>query len=191
MKSVSTVSVAVVFLASVIILAHLFAPIEYDWRLNTVSDLGAQQYKNAWLMRIGFIGFGVLLSTALLCSFIHTDEKNYSDLLIVAYALSILLSGFFSTAPFVETATFSIGEDKWHSLFAQIAGIAFSFGILWHLLIYSDPDQKIIHFAFLILVIGFSALVGLSKNGLIPIGLGSIQRGLYVVSYIWLLFRYR
>jgi len=171
--------------------AHLIAPIEYDWRLNTISDLGAQQYKNAWLMRLGFMGFGVLLSTALLGPFLNAEEKNYSDLLIVVYAISILLSGFFSTAPFIETSTFSISEDKWHSLFAQIAGIAFSFGILWHLLVYSDPNQKIINFAFLILVIGCSALVGLSKNGLIPLGLGLIQRGLYVISFIWLLFRYR
>ncbi len=33
-----------------------------------------------------------------------------------------------------------------------------------------------INLAFLNLVIGFSALVGLSKNGLIPIGLGIFQR---------------
>ena len=191
MKSMITVDVAVIFFVAIIILAHFFAPIEYDWKLNTISDLGAQQYKNAWLMRMGFIGFGVLLSTALLWPFIITDEKNYSDLLIAIYALSILLSGFFSTAPFIETSTFSIGEDKWHSLFAQIAGIAFSFGILWHLLVYSNPNQKIVNFVFLLLVIGFSALVGLSKNELISIGFGLIQRGLYAVSFIWLLFRYR
>ena len=83
MKSVITVNVAVIFFVAIIILAHFFAPIEYDWKLNTISDLGAQQYKNAWLMRMGFIGFGVLLSTALLWSFIHAEEKNYSDLLIV------------------------------------------------------------------------------------------------------------
>lgn len=191
MKSMITVNVAVIFFATIIILAHFLTPFEYDWRLNTISDLGAQQYKNAWLMRIGFIGFGVLLSTALLWSFIHADEKNYSDFLIVVYALSILLSGIFSTAPFIETSTFSISEDKWHSLFAQFAGITFSFGILWHLLVYSNPNQKFINFVFLVLVIGFSALVGLSKNGLISIGLGLIQRGLYVISFIWLLFRYR
>ena len=155
-KTMITVDVAVIFFVVIIILAHFFAPFKYDWRLNTISDLGAQQYENAWVMRMGFIGFGVLLSTA----------------------------------PFIETSTFSIGEDKWHSLFAQIAGIAFSFGILCHLLLYSNPNQKIINFVFLILVIGFSALVGLSKNGLIPIGLGLIQRGLYVISFIWLLFRY-
>ncbi len=186
-----TVNAAVIFFAVIITLAHFFAPSEYDWMLNTISDLGSQRYKNAWLMRIGFIGFGVLLSIAVLWSFIHTEEKNYSDLLIVVYALSILLSGVFSAAPFTDFSTFSIGEDKLHSLFAQIAGIAFSFGILWHLLVYSNPNQKMINFVFLTLIISFSALVGLSKKGLITIGLGLIQRMLYVISFVWLLFRYR
>ena len=57
----NTVNVAVVFFTSITILAHLFAQIEYEWKLNLLRYLGAQQYKNAWLMRIGFIGFGVLL----------------------------------------------------------------------------------------------------------------------------------
>lgn len=191
MKSVVTVHAAVIFFVVIILLAHIFAPTEYNWKFNTISDLGAQHYKNAWLMRVGFIGFGFLLSIALLWSFAHAERKNYSDLLIAVYALSVLLSGIFSTAPFVETKAFSISEDKYHSLFAQVAGIAFSFGILWHLLVYSNPNEKFIHFVFLLFVIGFSALVGLSKNGLIPIGLGLVQRGLYVISFIWLLFRYR
>jgi len=191
MKSVITVNVAVAFFTVTIVLAHFFAPSEYNWMLNTISDLGSQQYKNAWLMRIGFIGFGVLLSTALLSSFIHAEEKNYSDLLIVVYALNVLMSGIFSTAPFTYSLTFSTGEDKLHSLFAQIAGIAFSFGILWHLSVYSNPNQKIINFVFFTLVIGFSALVGLSKKSVITIGLGLLQRGLYLVSFIRLLFRYR
>ena len=191
MKSVLTVEAAVIFFVAIILLAHFFAPVEYDWKLNTISDLGAQQYKNAWLMPIGFIGFGILLSAALLWSFMHSEQKNYSDLLIITYALSILMTGIFSTAPFIETSSFSTSEDNWHSFFAQLAGFALSFGILWHMLIYSTPNQKIINFVFLILIIGFSALVGLSKNEVIPTGLGLIQRGLYFISFVWLIFRYR
>jgi len=182
---------AVIFVVVIILIAQIIAPIEYNWKINTISDLGAQQYKNAWLMRVGFIGFGVLLSVSILWSFVHAEFRNYSDLLIVVYALGILMSGFFSTAPFIEAESFSISGDKFHSLFAQIAGIALSFGIFWHLLVYSSPNQKLFHFVFLILVIGFSALVGLSKNEVISIGLGLIQRGLWLISFTWLLFRYR
>lgn len=186
-----TVSMAVFFFAAMIVLAHFFAPSEYNWRLNTISDLAAQQYQNAWLMRIGLIGFGLILTTAILWRLLHAEEKNYADLLMIVYGLSVLMSGVFSTAPFTNTSTCSIVEDKWHSLFAQVAGIAFSCGILGHLLFYSNPNQKSINFIFFILVIGCSSLVGLSKKGLFPIQLGLAQRGLYVISFIWLLWRYR
>ena len=186
-----SVNSAVVFFVITIILAHSFAPIEYDWKQNTISDLGAQQYKNAWIMRVGFIGFGLLLCAALFRSSNSSDYRNYSDLLIAIYAICILLTGFFSTAPFLGTSSFSIQEDKWHSVFAQVAGIAFSLGILWHLIGYSNPKQRIVNFVFLILVIGFSACVGLSKNNLIPIGLGIFQRGLYIISFLWLIYRYQ
>lgn len=185
-----TVGIAVAFFTGMIVLAHFLAPSEYNWRLNTVSDLGSQQYKNAWIMRTGFIGFGVLLSTAILSSFIYAEKKNYSDLLIVIYALNVLMTGVFSAAPFTHSLTLSVGEDKLHSLFAQIAGIVFSFGILWHSSVYSDPNQMTTNFVFFALVIGFSALIGLSKKSLIKISLGLLQRGLYLVSFIWLLFRY-
>jgi hypothetical membrane protein len=187
----NTVGVAVAFFAGTIVVAHLLAPSEYNWRLNTVSDLGSQQYKNAWLMRTGFIGFGVLLSTALLPSFIYAEEMNYSDLLIVIYALNVLMTGVFSAAPFTHSLIFSVGEDKLHSLFAQIAGIVFSFGVFLHSSIYSDPSQKITNFVLFALIIGFSTLIGLSKKSIIRIGLGLLQRGLYLVSFMWLLFRYK
>jgi len=185
-----TVVAAVTFFIGTIVIAHFLAPNEYNWKLNTISDLGSQQYKNAWLMRTGFIGFGVLLSTGLLLSFLYADQKNYSDLLIVIYALNVFMAGIFSAAPFTHSLMFSVDEDKLHSLFAQIAGIAFSFGILLHSSVYSSPNQKTTNFVLFALVIMFSILIGLSKKGLIKIGLGLLQRGLYLVSFIWLLFRY-
>ncbi|NJN22409.1 MAG: DUF998 domain-containing protein [Leptolyngbya sp. RL_3_1] len=186
-----TVSGAVLFFVAIILLAQVLAPSEYHWMLNTVSDLGAQHYHWAWLMRLGFMGFGGLVSTAVLSSFMRAETRNYSDLLIVVYALCVSLSGVFSTAPFTGSEEFSTTEDYWHSFFAQTAGIAFSLGILWHLLAYAEGGQKLIHLTLLAMILGCSALVGLAKSGSIPIGLGLIQRGLYGVSFIWLIWRYR
>jgi len=191
LKSIISVKIAIIYFVAIIIIAHFLTPAEYNWKVNTISDLAAQQYNNAWLMRIGFIGFGILMCIAVFFSFFQSGQKNYSDFLIIIYALSVSLSGIWSTAPFFETQSFSIQEDNLHSLFAQMAGIAFSFAILWHMLVYSDPKHKLKNFIFFILVIGFPALVGLAKNEMIAIGLGLIQRGLYLVSFIWLIIRFR
>ncbi|NUM43275.1 MAG: hypothetical protein HUU38_01100, partial [Anaerolineales bacterium] len=42
----------------IIIIAHFFAPPEYVWTQNTISDLAAQGVEHQWLMQVGFIGFG-------------------------------------------------------------------------------------------------------------------------------------
>jgi hypothetical protein len=158
-KTIISVEIAIMFFVILIVVVHLFSPAEYNWKINTISDLGAQQYNNAWLMRIGFIGFGTLMCISVLFSFSQSEMKNYSDLLIVIYALCILFSRICSTAPFLETESFSIQEDKLHSLFAQTTGIAFSIAILRYLLVYSSPEQKLINLVFFILIMGFPALV--------------------------------
>lgn len=52
------IAIAIVYFIVIIIIAHFFAPPEYNWTQNTVSDLAAQGLKYQWIMQAGFIGFG-------------------------------------------------------------------------------------------------------------------------------------
>ena len=162
-------------------------PAEYHWLQHTISDLAAQGLQHQRIMQLGFIGFGLLLNIGIISKLIATNEIFYPDVLIMLYGLSVLLSGFFSAAPFLEGVSYSIKQAKLHSIFAQAAGVFFSAGILFYLLFSSDPQEKIIHTIFLILVIGTSMAFGLEENGVIHLGRGLIQRILYLVSFIWLL----
>lgn len=72
----ASVNFAVGFFVIIIILAHSLAPIEYDWKKNTISTRGAQQYKNAWIMRVGFIGFGLLLCTAPFGIYSSSEDRS-------------------------------------------------------------------------------------------------------------------
>ncbi|MCP4422231.1 MAG: DUF998 domain-containing protein [Chloroflexi bacterium] len=182
-----TVPFSVFYFVAVIIIAHFFVPTEYHWSQHTISDLAAQGLKYQWIMQAGFIGFGLLLNIGLISKFIATKRLFYPDVLIMLYGLAVLLSGFFSAAPFLEEVAYSVQEDNLHSLFAQAAGVFFSVGILAYLLFTSDPQEKLIHTIFLILVIGTSIIFGLEENGIIHLGRGLIQRILYLVSFIWLL----
>jgi len=103
------------------------------------------------------------------------------------YGLAVLLSGFFSAAPFIEGVAYSVREDMLHSSFAQAAGVFFSIGIFYTLIVSPDPKEKLFHAIFLILVMGISMAFGLEENGIIHLGRGLIQRILYLVSFVWLL----
>ncbi|MCB0361850.1 MAG: DUF998 domain-containing protein [Bdellovibrionales bacterium] len=46
--------------------AHASAPNDYSLKRNTISELAGQNYKYAWIMRSGFIGFGLFTAAAAL-----------------------------------------------------------------------------------------------------------------------------
>jgi hypothetical membrane protein len=185
MKKINLIYISIIYFVAIIIIAHFFIPAEYNWTENTISDLGAQNYNNADIMRIGFIGFGILINLGILLNIFYYKKFKFPDILIMIYGISILLTGFFSTAPFDGSINYSLTHDRLHSIFAQIAGIAFSFAIIGYLII-AQSSKKYFHLIFFVLVIGISALFGLSANGIIPIDKGIIQRFLYFVSFIWI-----
>jgi hypothetical membrane protein len=177
---------SIIYFVGVILFAHFFVPPEYNWTRNTISDLSAQGMKYQRIMQAGFIGFGLLLNFGCAQKFITAQRVFYPDLLIMLYGLTILLSGFFSTEPFIQGVSYSVRESNLHSLFATAAGISFSLGILYRLVTAPTLGEKWLHAAFLVLVIGTSFLFGLSENGVLPVAKGIVQRSLYLVSFIWL-----
>lgn len=178
---------AVVYFIAVIVLAHFFVPPMYDWRQNTISDLASQGHTYKWIMQAGFIGFGLLLTWGVTSHF-NKNRRAYFLLFVAVYGLSILMSGIFCTAPVDPSMTYSVSEAKLHSMFATIAGIAMSLGILWQFAVSSNHRQRWTRFAFFILVIGISGLFGLAENHLLMIDKGIVQRILYLVGLAWLVY---
>ena len=178
---------AVVYFIAVIVLAHFFVPPMYDWTQNTVSDLASQGHTYKWIMQTGFTGFGLLLTWGVIFHF-NKNNRAYFLLFVAVYGLSILMSGIFCTAPVDPSMTYSVSEAKLHSMFATIAGIAMSLGILWQFAVSSNHRQRWTRFAFFILVIGISGLFGLAENHLLMIDKGIVQRILYLVGLVWLVY---
>lgn len=165
----------------IIVIAHIFSTNNYDWSKNTISDLGAQGYDRKLIMQLGFIIFGLTLSIG-----IFLNGLSWQTTPVLIYGLCVALTGIFCTKPFVETYTYSTTQSTLHSIFAQIAGMAFSIGILIQIFYTSDNYTKYIHFAFFVLVIGLSATFGLMHNYH-----GVVQRLLYLISFSWLLIFYK
>lgn len=170
-------SISTLIFVFFIIVAHVFATNNYDFSKNTISDLGAQAYDRKGIMQIGFLAFGLTLSVGILL-----NGLSLQTLPILIYALCVALTGIFCTKPFFPNTSFSEIESTLHSIFAQVAGISFSIGILTQIFYATDKQEKTAHFIFFLLVIGLSASFGLLKNYQ-----GIAQRLLYLVSFIWLI----
>ena len=163
-----------------IILAHLLATNNYDFSKNTISDLGSQGYDKKLIMQIGFVLFGVILASG-----IFSNGLTWRTFPILIYGLCVAMTGIFCTKPFFEFANYSTTQSTIHSVFAQIAGISFSVGILTQLFFTTDNNTRLIHVFFFVLIIVLSISFGLLRNYQ-----GIAQRVLYLTSFIWLIKYY-
>ena len=176
---------AVSVFVSFIILAHFQAPASYSWMKNTISELASQGYEHKWLMQLGLISFGLLFIFSMTAFLAQGEGLWYRELPFMIYGGAIALSGIFCAGPFTEGVDFSIKEAQLHSLFAQIAGVAFSIGILVHGITSPKVSGKAFHFAYLLFVVLFSLLFGL-----VPRYAGVMQRILYLGSFSWIVLTY-
>ena len=173
------------YIGLIITAAHLAAERNYSWTRNTISDLGAQGYSRRWIMRLGFIGFGLIMISGIAIKFAEGDLLYLIDIPILLYASAILLTGFFSTEPLEEGRQYSKVSDLLHSIFAVAAGASLSIALLMSALLTQSAALRWMHILFLVLITLASGLFGFRKkhNGI-------IQRVLYLVSFIWLIVLY-
>ena len=172
---INIIVISIIYFVGVIILAHFYSQPGYEWSQHTISALAAQDHTNKDIMQAGFIGFGILLNAGLISKFVETGRINYPDVLIMLYGITILITGFFCEKPIDETISYLITEAKIHSIFATLAGIGLSAGILWYWLVANSIPEKVFHFVFLLLITGISLTFGLAENGMISIGKGIVQ----------------
>jgi hypothetical membrane protein len=169
--------VATIIFVLFIIVAHLLATNHYDFSKNTISDLGSQRYDRKLIMQIGFLVFGLTIATGVVL-----NGPTWRTTPILIYGLCVAMTGLFCTKPFIDIDTYSKTQSTLHSIFAQVAGISFSIGILTQLFFSSDNNTKKNHLLFFVLIIGLSISFGLLKNYQ-----GISQRLLYLTSFIWLI----
>lgn len=182
--------VAVLFFVVFIIISQLFTPASYSWTQNTVSELASQNYNNAWIMSIGLVGYGIILSLGIILRLIKTREFVFPDALVVFYGACISLAGIFATAPFNGSSDYSIKEAALHSNFATAAGLSISAAMISYFFADTTLKRKLAHLMFAFFVVGLSALFGLSKNGTVAIGKGLVQRSMYFFGLSWIVVNY-
>jgi hypothetical membrane protein len=175
------VPTAVGVLAVSLIAAHIVAPENYSLQKNTISDLGAQNYNKAWIMRSGFISFGALVTSAALWDLVDNRKPLICTIPVAVYGISMIATGLYSAAPFESGTNYSEREANTHSFFANLAGIALTTAILGHMITENNPTMRIVHTSGLTFVVLNSALFKID-----PEHQGIYQRILWTGSLTWL-----
>lgn len=124
-----TARVAIAWLVAALVVAHLVAPDGYWVASDTLADLGAQGVVNAWISRVGFIGFGALLAWHYSGDLVLVRRPWTQAVLLLLYGSTIALTGVFSTAP-PPGIPFSEPESLLHTVFSILAGACLAGAIL-------------------------------------------------------------
>lgn len=174
---------SVISFVLIIIVAHGFAPSDYVWWQRTISELAAQNLPLAWIMRAGFISFGIMLVAQVLWSFKHREVPIFVGTALIGYGLSMLATGVWSTVYPGLSGVVNEQAGQLHSFFATSAGVMLTLAIVCAIWLTPNSQLKSVHLLFLLAVIGFSVLFGL-----LPAYQGIFQRLLYLSGLTWLGF---
>jgi hypothetical membrane protein len=185
-KVASTLGLAgVSVLTASLLFAHALAPETYSSKTNSISELAGQNYKNAWIMRSGFIGFGLLTTAAAIDGSISSSLSPLQSASLGVYGASMVLSGVFSARSFEKGAALSEQEAQLHSTFANLAGIGLTTAMVIAAISENDPNIRTINCSAVIFTLATSALFKLN-----PEYKGIWQRILWTGSVGWLTWTY-
>jgi|JI10StandDraft_1071094.scaffolds.fasta_scaffold109478_4 hypothetical membrane protein len=165
--------------------AHLTAPKTYNWQTNSISQLGAQNYKYSGIMNSGFISFGTLVSAQAVNDLVSKNKHWTSSSFMLLYGTSMTLTGLFSAEPFEQGVPYNQKEANTHSLFANIAGVSLTGAMVSSLLTEKNKNKRILHIAGLSTVLLTSAMFKLDEKHK-----GTWQRLLWVGGIGWITLNY-
>ena len=174
----SYTALGVFIIVSAIVFGPLFAHPGFDWVAHTTSQQAGQMVQGAWLMRLGFVAFGL---GVLLDALPDLRRGQYENGLFVFFGVSMVLVAVFSHKPLDPTLFYDVTDDLLHSVFATLMGFAYGIGVAWRMV---RMRQK--------LDIVFSAIAAMSSI-ILPLAMwqlpeiaGLLQRLMFFISFVWL-----
>jgi len=162
---------------SVSSLLPLFSFQGYSIMTHTTSHLGAQGSPYAWIMNLTFILLG--LTSLRIC--IKTKIR-FHQVIGSIFSISLILTGVFRHASFIEGYSSNILEDVLHSIFATSTGTSFVLLAFGHGFMSSHKQR----FSGLLIAL-VATLISLGMM-VFPPYMGLFQRIMFYTSFGWIFF---
>jgi Protein of unknown function (DUF998) len=164
------------------LLAVTFGPLvsdpNYSSLAHTTSELAGQFMPNAWIMRLGFMSFG--LCTALGAT-LRLRDRPYTAIPLIVFGMAMMFAAIWSNAPIDRAVAHSIREDEVHSIAASLMGLAFVAACVARLWMSGFSFQDSLTW------LALAASVGLPLGMVAFPGVdGGLQRLMFAISFVWI-----
>jgi hypothetical membrane protein len=150
---------------------------------NTLSQLGAQNTPNAWIMNFTFLTLGI---GSIIAGWRYFDGFAFQRLFLVLFGFSLMLAAVFNHAPVNNLIQYKIQEDGWHSYFIFTAVLTFVILTVSTTFILEEQSSRLLTTAAGVTVIFLSILVSE-----VPNAAGVWQRLLFIISFGWMIYSFK
>jgi hypothetical protein len=172
---ISCCGISIIVLA--ILIGPLFSPPEFSWIQHSTSEQAGQNMTGAWIMRLGFIGYG---AATLMAALVDWSARPFVRAALILFGLGLLGTAIWSNASIIPGTPSDLREDWLHSVASGVVGTAFAAACAARLFAPGGTRRDMLAWGGLIVSVAFPlAMVEL------PEFRGLIQRAMFGVSFIF------
>ncbi|WP_299441372.1 DUF998 domain-containing protein [uncultured Aquimarina sp.] len=160
-----------------------FSDPEYLISENTLSELGAQNTPNNWIMNFVFILLGFV---TFINGFKVIGKHHVQIFVLLVFCLSFVLTGIFMHAPIDRGVVYDSFQNEMHSVSSTITGISFCTYCLVLSFITRWKNQKLlaISVGVIALILSYLMVIHSDYRGL-------YQRGIFIMAFGWILYSFK
>jgi hypothetical membrane protein len=182
-KEILILVAAYVLMLSVMFILPVYSTPEYSIIGNTLSQLGAQNTPNAWIMNFTFVSLGI---GSIIAGWRYFDGFAFQRLFLILFGISLTLAAFFNHAPVNTLIPYKIPEDGWHSYFMFTNGLTFVILTVSTAFILDNQTDRLLTTAVVVLVIFLSILMTEVARMT-----GVWQRLFFIISFGWMIYSFK
>lgn len=167
----------------VMFILPLFSTPGYSITRNTLSQLGAQNTPNAWIMNFTLVCLGIGSITG---GWRFFDGFAFQRIFLVLFGFSVILAAFFNHAPVNNLIQYKIAEDGWHSYFIFTAGLSYVILTVSSVFIIEKHTYRLLTTAAGLSVVLLSLLMSE-----VPREAGVWQRLNFIITFGWMIYIFK
>jgi hypothetical protein len=164
-------------IAVAIVFGPFVAPPEFSWMRHSTSEQAGQQMTGAWIMRTGFVSYGLCTMAA---AFLDWKSRTFVRFALVVFGLGLISTAIWSNASIVPGVTSDMREDRMHSVASGIVGTAFAAACAARLFAPGGSWRDALGWTGLL-----ASVVLPLAMGVYPDIRGLVQRTMFAISFVF------
>jgi hypothetical protein len=113
----------IVSMVAAMLIGPSYSPKVFNWIVHSTSEQAGQQLAGAWIMRVGFVGYGL---GTLLAALTDWSTRTLVRIALALFGIGLIGTAIWSNASILPGFPSDMDEDRMHSLASGVVGTAFA-----------------------------------------------------------------